>query len=411
MFNDNQSPSEDDIKIAKEFLAEIMLSTDPRKYRLNFKKKSYYAFSKKLRYSSEKDVQNILKTIEWLIEKTYTSVERMRLNTIIEGATEAFKDFQRWGCQIARYSDPDDMSDLAWRYTNEREIQLKEEMWFGEQSFRDAENALTLCTNSTIQPSTDGPLSFLADTVSNNQWGLRIAFEYLMKCHYENALSRETLKEDAIKMYTARTEGRITGTPMTGSYEWAAPLVGEMCDLAKKLTVADLAYSDNLKGYILIYNEQPLSYFNYEYEDKGPCWLHGRDSLAKHWPRLESLFHTVINFPLDSTQKKSLETFYDYVIELIWLIGQTTPAIRGSGKLAEQCLTMIHLKHNLRTPILDLKNPQLDVLDITFPLSIYKKRFFNFFEKESIHPLLSLSVPEEKSALFTKPSNYNTKKN
>lgn len=379
---------QDDTAPAKAILAKIMASDNSGpSYQLDFAEEAHLFFSNVLRYSSESDMLKSLDGIKQLIENDMSSTARMRLTSIIKGAEKARKDFERWGCQIARYRAPNQIDELASRYTNSRKIDLQDEMQYGEQCFKDAEEAFRLCTHPDAKPSEDGSLSFLANTVVRNEFTLRVAVEYLIACHYKNSLNRGSEKWVAEKMKTVRIDVNID-TPLE-TYNWATPIRDEMYELARTKSVEDLEFISSEDGYKLIYDREHIgSFVNKPVAsdtNQYPKIRHGLPDIKKYWPRLESLFHMAMFFPLNPTNSESLKAFYNHVIEIIWLMGFVTPVERGTGKLVEQIFTIIHLRHALRTPAL-VVGKQLDVLDITYALSIYKqiKLFKTFFEPESL---------------------------
>lgn len=375
----------------------------------SFSKDLYFAFSQVLRTSPESTLNDILPLIIEIQNKDSSmspagTLERIKI--IKDAATKAQNDFQQWGCQIARYA-PEGMTAVEGRYTQNKIISLQDEIDFGELSFKNAAEALKLCSNPNSRPAANGCFSYLSREEkgqSSNKHGLRIALEYLIDCHYENSLNRGSSETVANLMRTARKEG-VSQTPLMG-YRWGKNLVEEMISSAKNNTITDLApfttkpfthvfLNDTPHlppGYVLLYQGKPLSYVATK-PDGTLYWMHGQVLLEDLWPRLEDLHDQVMNFPLDAKNLESLKAFYDNVIETVWLLGNITPVARGTGKLVEQWFTMAHLKHGLRTPILDLANPQIDVLNITLPLSVYKERFFQFFERESLpEPVRELSI-------------------
>jgi len=110
--------------------------------------------------------------------------------------------------------------------------------------------------------------------------------------------------------------------------------------------------------------------------------------------------------PTQSKQEseKRLTEFYAKAAELVWLIGTTQPLKRGSGTVAEWLLGIIHLHHGMQPPTLKTDFPQLDVLDLTFPLSDYKSFFTYFFEPSTLPEHLR-SIPNSKESLFKQMEN------
>ncbi|MCL9682960.1 hypothetical protein [Legionella maioricensis] len=373
------------------------------------KKTTYYLISLALRNSSEGDVRELTKIASELLAATDL---RKGFN---EGQKDAFKAFERWGCQIARYRKPEELALLSERYLSPQKgpdfISLDQEIAYGERSFKDAEQALKLCTDDKEKPK-NKKLDFL-NTTPDRQ-GMRLAVEYLIEQHAN--ISRERGYPNNL-MNTVRVDPDCY-TPLKG-YVWATPIIEEMVHLAKDGSIPDLkAVQENqFEGFgfecLYLYENEIYSVHEFRYTHPNRVnkqyalpalhilhidkWTHGMVSLEKLWPRLEELHHEVMTFPLDRDDAASLMEFYDKVIETIWLLGNLTPTVRGTGKTVEQWFTMAHLQHGLRTPALQLKNPQLDVLNITLPLSLYKQRFFQYFEPESLPRPIAQMLKKQRS--------------
>jgi hypothetical protein len=138
-------------------------------------------------------------------------------------------------------------------------------------------------------------------------------------------------------------------------------------------------------------------------------WLHGRAAVAYTWGDIEDLFEELmlVKFvrPVQSVAierdvkqndemlikyKNDLVAFYKKAAKLVWLIGNTQPLNRGSGTVAEWFFGIVYRNQGINPPILKKKNPQLDVLNISYPLSDYEndKNFLSFFEQESLEECL-----------------------
>ena len=200
---------------------------------------------------------------------------------------------------------------------------------------------------------------------------------------------------------------------MGGRYKWALPLaicVREFSNAYSKEKQKPF-YEENMSNYPLNYtppgtndklelcsvqmsmniNPKDLMYRS--------IWSHGLEKISKTWPHIENLFESILAMNLKkpeigaslselNTYESELTEFYSRAAELVWLIGNTQPLARGSGTVAEIIFAVIHLYHDLQPPILKVEFPQLDVLDITFPLDDYKQLFPYFFEPETIPPHL-----------------------
>jgi hypothetical protein len=135
--------------------------------------------------------------------------------------------------------------------------------------------------------------------------------------------------------------------------------------------------------------------FSSSASEEGRYWEHGRAPIAATWGKIEDLFEEALAMDLKKPDEKftpeeqesyqeKLTQFYSIAAELVWLIGNTQPLNRGSGTYAELMLALICMHHGLQPPILKKEFPQLDVLDITFPLRDYKFFFPHFFEPSTI---------------------------
>lgn len=222
-------------------------------------------------------------------------------------------------------------------------------------------------------------------------------------------------------------------TPLQG-YSWAISLVEEMILLANDSTIKDMSpieespIKEKINGpfytgpgyqcfYAYEHHNYVLHRFTHEhsklkhlieekiymhptvYQSLIAHWEHGIVDLNELWPRLEELHYEVMTFQLDPNDRQCLLEYYDKVIETTWLLGNLTPTMRGTSKTVEQWFTMAHVHQHLRTPILRLENPQLDVLNITLPLSIYKERFFDYFEPESLPRPIAEMLAERKQEM------------
>jgi len=202
-------------------------------------------------------------------------------------------------------------------------------------------------------------------------------------------------KDTVLSFKSLRKE--IVATPITGRYETASPLVDSVVlfstDIVPNPTTPGKSYG--LKHNNLIVNETTVEKTTFEV-NIAPYqrWAHSLCKVEDTWQSLEDCFEDLMAFDLQKPKdnsaasqeayEKSLEEFYRKVAELVWLIGNTTPLERGSGTVAEWLLGIVHLQHGLEPPVLKTEFPQLDVLDITFPLSDYQDFFTYFFEQSSL---------------------------
>jgi len=198
--------------------------------------------------------------------------------------------------------------------------------------------------------------------------------------------------------------------PIAGKYIWAAPLVNSVellsisSDIAHKTQMKKTFFeviTETLRTYELRYNNIVVNKVSVEKQEtsyltpKQICH-HGQAKVEDTWQATEDTFEKLMAFDLKKPEgnnpvaqrnyEKRLDEFYAATAELVWLIGNTTPLERGSGTVAEWLLGIVHLHHGLEPPVLKTQFPQLDVLDITFPLSDYKDFFTYFFEASTLPP-------------------------
>lgn len=138
----------------------------------------------------------------------------------------------------------------------------------------------------------------------------------------------------------------------------------------------------------------------------GMMWGHGRLPLEFTMGDIENLLDKMQTLPKDPSPEQ-LTDFYSDAAQLVWLIGNTTPLGRGSGSVAELTLKAIFEFHGLQAPILKPEFPQLDVLDITFPLDDYIKLFPYFCEPSSLPKHLQKPTLPHLSAVEQIETYYN----
>ncbi len=111
-------------------------------------------------------------------------------------------------------------------------------------------------------------------------------------------------------------------------------------------------------------------------------WLHGLAPVSYAWEDIENIFENIISMELKTLE--DVNVFYNQLIRLIWLIGNTTPLNRGSGTVVEWTWALAHMYHGLSVPLLKKTNPQLDPIGLTLLLREYQEHFREFFEPETI---------------------------
>jgi hypothetical protein len=239
-------------------------------------------------------------------------------------------------------------------------------------------------------------------------------FKKITDIHFQSAMERGKDEKAASAFRSPRELSHETMTliGISGRYTGYAPLVQSIfCLLGTQDQPKDLAPLDTKNGYETFYDGQPLSRARYMVSAHSVSlwpggswqWEHGLRPVSQLRPYIKKIRDRVLTFKLDKNDAKSFQEFYDILAENIWLIGNSTLYHRGSSKYVEQWLTYIHLKHGLLdTPILkkrvclqgvDIDGPQLDCLDISYPLSLYKQDFLQFFEPGSLHEMARKNLP------------------
>lgn len=205
-------------------------------------------------------------------------------------------------------------------------------------------------------------------------------------------------------------------TPVASQYKWAKPLISAVFHHSQSKQVLKYPDQENNALYSLTYKGSIINHVESiveDYEQFYMTWQHGRLPLKDTIEDIENLLNTMKKQPLTTVpdpketgnetkeNKEQLTQFYANATKLVWLIGNTQPLKRGSGSVAELTLMAIFKFRGLQAPILKIEFPQLDVLDITFPLDDYIKLFPYFCESSSLpkhlrKPSLShLSVNEQ----------------
>ena len=121
--------------------------------------------------------------------------------------------------------------------------------------------------------------------------------------------------------------------------------------------------------------------------EKGWIWRHGRCDPKTFWPDVERLNKEVLDMDLSdfASNPEKIRQFYAKIAETIGLIGHITPLERGTGRFVEFWLATVHDYFELPRPVLNT-NLQLDCLDITLELEVYKDLFLNLFDQDSFIP-------------------------
>ena len=298
---------------------------------------------------------------------------------------------------FARYSKTSDLKVIEQVYNAMSYIGLKEntikDMAYGEKRKELAEKLNSLLQEKSFNAPQQEQFLTLPPSSTNS----RRAAALLEIISTQNA---EAFKDrgDIIrgKAFSSLRRATKYETGMSGRYAWGKSLVKAVFTHSPSPEYELFKFDRNSA----ILNQYPLSYKigkqtilvnvvqfgNYNSFNK---WYHGNALISDTWKSIEDLFERACSLNLimyvnEDTYEQKLNEFYSIAAELVWLIGNTQPMQRGSGTFAELMLAIIHMQNGLSLPILKLDFPQLDVLDISFPLEDYKYFFPYFFESSTV---------------------------
>lgn len=297
---------------------------------------------------------------------------------------------------IARYTQASDMADVRNVYSaKSTKSQLTEELEyaaFGRQQVEELTeklktNQLKAPKNpdfAQLPPSKTGTrrAAALLETIGEIRSARQAA---------RSVPSKNSFGKDVVLCMKSLRKGHNT-TELGGRYAWASPLINAVELLSD---APDVVHNSSL-SYSMTYKGETISVVRVkkeEYHDTQQ-WFHGIMDVEKTWQAVEDTFEKLMAFdlkkPADNDPaaikkyQQQLDAFYENAAELVWLIGNTTPLERGSGTVAEWLLAIVHRQHGLEPPVLKTDFPQIDCLDITFPLSDYKHFFTYFFEPSTL---------------------------
>lgn len=314
---------------------------------------------------------------------------------------------------FSRYIKPNHTEKLKQFY-GKTAGSIDEDIKFGAKRMELVHELNQLLSNSTQTTPSKPPFDALLPSGSKSQ----LAAVVLEK------VSDMLLQTGRSKAVGELRESNDYGTPVRAQYAFALPLIRTVFYFSDDIRINKQNYS---VSYGLFYNDLQVNniketkfVWSGDAEDviakPNLQWRHGMASLNATWPHIESLFAEIWSMDLSAIGKYSdyqdkLTVFYEKLAELSWLIGNTQPLQRGTGSFAETVVALMHVHHGLNPPILKNDFPQLDVLNITFPLETYKKIFPYFFDSATIPKHLrsftdvpdieKLSIPQQMHCLFT----------
>lgn len=316
----------------------------------------------------------------------------------------------------SRYSKPKDLKSLIGAYEKKGTVDItvidticKNDLDYGKKR-REYVKGLLALDQSKLVPTKE-PFLSLPKSSSGKQIAAAL-LERISQFNYDNSTDKLLLYKEM------RAQGMVT--PHEGRYEFGANLINSVQFYSNAKDKKDGSPEDYTIWHSLNYEGRYVTILSLNLGPQGwtRVWGHGRQEIDFTWKHIENLFEKIwaMDFSKPSIEteetikqyKEKLTEFYSSLAELVWLIGNTQPLKRGSGTFAELTLAMLCMHHGLQAPILKLDFPQLDVLDITFPLSDYRKLFPYFFEPTSLpehlrpEPLSQLNTLDQMEVLYHK---------
>lgn len=337
-----------------------------------------------------------LTQVDQLIEE-YTHVDTLRKLVLLENYANAKREYLNAAPYCSRYSYSRDLQEINYVYQNAAsanwEVVALNDLAYGKKRSDLAKMLLELLNdaNTTIVPD-DSRMAALPSSSTGTRRFAKLV-EQVGKWLHENNKNE--------KFGILRTQEYAGWTKMDGRYTWGSNVVYTILfnSSLHEIRQARQYYDrfDRIK-YFLYYKNKQGTYLRPTkvHKAKGytPAWFNGNESVEDTWSDMEDLFEMIwsmdVSKPNNSNEsslidyEKKLTAFYLALTRLVWLIGDTQPLLRGSGSIAEIVLAIAHEQHKLQAPILKLQFPQLDILNISFPLKDYLPLFPYFFEPSTI---------------------------
>lgn len=252
-----------------------------------------------------------------------------------------------------------------------------------------------------------------SSTLACSKKGSRVFAYLLEKIAEYNATTVSKEQSDTEPKYFKTLRTRGTFTPMQDQYAWGQILISAVFHYSQSKQIIKYPYLEKIEDiagkvhcvYALKYRKNIINNVLFYPKEASIGCGHGRFPIQHTAGDIEDLLERMMQYPtleltsnIGAEEKTSdhrlLTQFYEDAAQLVWLIGNTTPLIRGSGSVAELTLKTIFEYHRLQAPVLKPEFPQLDVLDIIFPLDDYTRLFSYFFEPISLlEPMRKPSLP------------------
>ncbi len=348
----------------------------------------YSVVSLAYRNSNMQDVDKAL--------QKYINFLKIRENSqnILKKIFQARQDYLEWGTQIAKYRRESDLNELSTVYLpQEQSISLEQDIKFGLENFNVIKKILEK-KEVKLELTEDFKESFPLPSDLKDQgnfYSMRALLSIFSEEHYQEGIRRKNPDAKEFKALRERRTGVKHFTKfLKNRYDHASPFVEAMFTLpdpdneyfARRPIMDPFGHKHEL-AYAHLYKGIEMCGVSLE----GQLWCHGKAPVKEIWPFIERLHAEVFSMSSEEIRKNPMD-FYNKVVEVIWLMGNLSPMMRGTGRYVEQWLALVHKYHGLSMPILK-PGLQLDCLDLTFSLPVYQKLFLSFCEPNSLEPFVA----------------------
>lgn len=112
-------------------------------------------------------------------------------------------------------------------------------------------------------------------------------------------------------------------------------------------------------------------------------WDHKCPPISFTWADIEGEFQHV----MAQNPAENLGAFYQSLIKLVWLTGNTIPLTRGTGSVVESLWAFVHRYWKLPVPILQKEYPQFDVINLSLSLEDFQRNWSRYFSPSTLPPI------------------------
>jgi hypothetical protein len=315
----------------------------------------------------------------------------------------------------ARYAKTDLLDELFLRYNRDSTQSLLEiaeaDTQYGIERQQFAKKLVFKFSDKALQEIKPRSQAFLELPASKNSSRMVAALmEEVSLWLYQERNRSNDARQDSFKTLRSQLEGygiydnevvfgerylyRGSRTPFNSNcgYVWAQPLVDTVYLLSRSPDIRKEKLLGNFKYYLLHADRVVTSVSN-----QFKSWSHGQLPIHDTWEKIEDIFEelwladlTVININPrvagKTSYEKNITWYYANLAKLLWLMGNTQALDRGTGTVVEILNAVIHYRHQLAPPVLQVEFPQFDVLNITFPFKEYHEQLFPHFFEPSTMP-------------------------